>query len=127
MKHEQTLLENITKSRSQAMDAQNSGNTAALGKAESQLGSMLGQLRISMEAYPDLKANTNMAQLMDELSDTENKIMSSRRFYNGQVRDFNTKLEVFPTNMIGSTLKFTKFDFFEIADATERENVQVKF
>jgi LemA protein len=126
MTHERELLENITKARSQAMTAQASGDTAGLASAESMLGGMLGKLQIAVEAYPDLKANTNVAQLMDELSDTENKIQASRRFYNGQVRDFNTKLEVFPTNMVASMLKFTKFDFFEIADASERENVKVE-
>src|SRR3989338_152953 len=127
LSHERGLLENITKSRSQAMEAQKSGSHTDLAKAESMLGNLLGNLRVSIEAYPDLKANTNVAQLMDELSDTENKIMAARRFYNGKTRDFNTKLEVFPTNLIGNTLKFVKFDFFEIADATERENVTVKF
>lgn len=127
MTHERELLENITKARSQAMDAQKSGDTAGLAKAEGALGNMLGSLRVAFEAYPDLKANTNMAQLMDELSDTENKIQASRRFYNGNVRDFNTKLETFPTNMIGGMLGFKKYDFFEIADAAERENVKVSF
>ena len=126
MTHEKDLLENITKARSQAMTAQESGNTAELASAESMLGGMLGKLQIAVEAYPDLKANQNVAQLMDELSDTENKIQASRRFYNGQVRDFNTKMEVFPTNMIAGMLKFTKFEFFEIEDAKERENVEVK-
>ncbi len=127
MTHERELLENITKARSQAMTAQSAGDTAGLAKAESALGGMLGNLRVAFEAYPDLKANTNMAQLMDELSDTENKIQASRRFYNGNVRDFNTKLETFPTNMIGGVLGFKKYDFFEIADAAERENVKVSF
>jgi len=63
---------------------------------------------------------------MDELSDTENKIQASRRFYNGQVRDFNTKIESFPNNMIAGSLKFTKFEFFEVEDAAERQNVEVK-
>ncbi len=127
MTHERTLLENITKARSTAMTAQASGNTTELGKAETALSSMMGSLRVAVEAYPDLKANQNMAQLMDELSDTENKIQASRRFYNGQVRDFNTKMEHFPTNMIASSLNFQKFDFFQISDEKERENVQVKF
>lgn len=127
MQHEKTLLENITKARSTAMNAQEAGNTAELGKAESALGGLLGNLRIAVEAYPDLKANQNMAQLMDELSDTENKIQAARRFYNGMVRDFNTKMEVFPTNLIAGSLKFTKYEFFEIEDKTERENIQVKF
>ncbi len=127
MQHERTLLENITAARSRSMQAEKSGDTKALAQAESTLGGLLGNLRVAFEAYPDLKANQNMAQLMDELSDTENKIQASRRFYNSNVRDFNTALEVFPTNIFGKLLKFTPFDFFEIADAKERENVAVKF
>ena len=125
MQHEKTLLENITKARSNAISAQDAGNTNELALAENQLAGMLGKLQIAVEAYPDLKANQNVAQLMDELSDTENKIQASRRFYNGQVRDFNTKIQVFPTNLIAGMLKFTKFDFFE-ADEKEKENVEVK-
>jgi LemA protein len=90
------------------------------------LGGMLGKLQIAVEAYPDLKANQNVAQLMDELSDTENKIQASRRFYNGMVRDINTKMESFPNNMFVGMLNFKKYDFFEIEDATERENVKVE-
>lgn len=126
MKHEKELLENITKARSQAMSAQASGDQAGLASAESMLGGMLGKLQIAVEAYPDLKANQNVAQLMDELSDTENKIQASRRFYNGQVRDFNTKIEQFPANVIAGMLTFTAFDFFEVDDASERENVTVE-
>lgn len=126
MIHERELLENITKARSSAMSAQEAGNTAEMGKLENQLGNMLGRLQIAVEAYPDLKANTNVAQLMDELSDTENKIQASRRFYNGMVRDFNTKIETFPNNVFAGMLKFTKYNFFEIEDKTERENVEVK-
>lgn len=126
MLHERTLLEDITNARSQAMSAQEAGNTAELAKAESALGGMLGKLQIAVEAYPDLKANQNVAQLIDELSDTENKIQASRRFYNGNVRDFNTKMETFPTNTIAGMLKFTKYTFFEVEDKSERENVEVK-
>ncbi len=127
MTHERELIENVTKFRSQAMDAQASGDNAALGKAESALGSTIGGLRVAFEAYPDLKANTNVAQLMDELSDTENKIQASRRFYNGMVRDFNTKIEKFPNNLLAGMMKFTAFTFFEVEDASERKNVEVKF
>ncbi len=127
MKHERELLENITKARSMAVSAQSAGNTQELAKQESVLGNLLSGLRIAVEAYPDLKANTNMAQLMDELSDTENKIQSSRRFYNGMVRDFNTKVETFPNNVFAGILKFEKFNFFEIEDASERQNVKVQF
>jgi len=126
MTHEKELLENITKARSNAIAAQESGDTAALASAENMLGGMLGKLQIAVEAYPDLKANQNVAQLMDELSDTENKIQASRRFYNGNVRDFNTKLQSFPTNMVGNMLSFKAYEFFEIEDASERENVKVE-
>lgn len=126
MTHERGLLENITKYRSQAMDEQKNGNSAALAKTEGMLGNMLGQLQIAVEAYPDLKANQNVSQLMDELSDTENKIQAARRFYNSQVRDFNTKIETFPNSLIAGMLHFKNFDFFEVEDPKERENVQVK-
>ena len=125
MTHEKDLLENITKARSQAMDAQKGGDTGELAQAENQLGGMLGKLQIAVEAYPDLKANQNVMQLMDELSDTENKIQASRRFYNGMVRDFNTKTETFPNNMVAGMLRFTKFEFFE-ADEAEKKNAEVK-
>jgi len=127
MTHERGLLEQITQYRSKAMDAQASGDKKELARTEGMLGNMLGSLQVAVEAYPDLKANQNVAQLMDELSDTENKIQASRRFYNGQTRDFNTKMEVFPTNLIAGMLKFVKFEFFEIEDNAERANVEVKF
>ncbi len=125
MIHEKTLLENVTKFRADAMSAQVAGDTQAMAVAENKLGGLMRDIKVAMEAYPDLKANQNVMQLMDELSDTENKIQASRRFYNGQVRDFNTKMEVFPSNMIAGMLKFEKFNFFEIEDATEKENVKV--
>lgn len=127
MTHEKALLENITKARSTAMSAQASGNTAGLAAAEQQLGGFLGNLRVAFEAYPDLKANQSMMQLMDQLSDTEDKIQAARRFFNGVVRDFNTKMQVFPTNLIANMLGFKAREFFEIEDAKERENVAVKF
>ncbi len=127
MGHERTLLENITKARAGAMQAMAAGNTAALAKTESELAGMLGKLTVAVEAYPDIKANQNMAQLMDELSDTENKIQASRRFYNGQVRDLNTMIETAPANIVANMFSFAKMDFFEIADATEREHVKVSF
>ncbi|MFA6474931.1 MAG: LemA family protein [Patescibacteria group bacterium] len=127
MTHERTLLENITKARSTAMSAQASGDTAGLAKAEGNLGNLLGNLRVAFEAYPDLKANQTMVQLMDQLADTEDKIQAARRFYNGVVRDFNIKMQVFPSNMVASSLGFKAREFFEIENAAERENVSVKF
>jgi len=126
MKHEKELLENVTKARSNAMAAQEGGSAAELATAEAALGGMLSKLQIAVEAYPDLKANNNVSQLMDELSDTENKIQASRRFYNGMVRDFNTKMESFPNNVFAGMLNFTKYEFFEVEDAKERENVKVE-
>lgn len=125
MTHEKDLLENITKYRAQAVDQQEAGDTAGLAQTESMLGSMLGKLQIAVEAYPDLKANENVSQLMGELSDTENKLSASRRFYNGNVRDFNTKVQMFPTNLIAGMFGFKEYDFFEIEDEAERENPEV--
>ena len=81
------------------------------------------------EAYPDLKANQNFSELQTELSDTENKIQASRRFYNGIVRDFNTKIEQVPTNLVAGMFGFTTRDFFELSEGEEaaREPVAVDF
>ena len=125
MKHESGLLEKITQYRANAIDAQNTNNKTALADAENMLSNALGKLQIAVEAYPDLKANQNVAQLMDELSDTENKIQASRRFYNSQARDFNIKIELFPNSLFAKIFNFVKFDFFEIQDPKERENVKV--
>lgn len=78
------------------------------------------------ESYPELKANTNFLQLQQDLTDTQDKIMAAQRFYNGNVRDFNTKIEVFPTNIYAKQLGFGKFEFIE-AEAGEKENVNVQF
>jgi LemA protein len=123
-KHEQGTLQKVVDARTSAMSQ--SGNVADKAKAENMLSSTLKSIFALSEAYPDLKANQNFAKLQDELSDTENKIQAARRFYNGNVRDFNTKIEVFPNNVIAGMLSFKKYDFFE-ADAAEKENVQVKF
>lgn len=125
MTHERELLQKVTEMRSKAISAQEKGDTKGLAAAEGQLGAMLGQLQIAVEAYPDLKANQNVAQLMDELSDTENKIQASRRFYNSQVRDFNTKIESFPNNLFAGAMNFKAFEFFEVEDVAERKNVTV--
>ncbi len=125
--HEQATFEKVVNARSAAMSAQASGDAEAQGKAENMLSSTLKSIFALAENYPDLKANTNFLELQRELSDTENKIQASRRFYNGNVRDFNTKIEVFPNNMIAGWLKFTSRKFFEIENEVEKENVEVKF
>lgn len=125
--HEKDTLEKVIVARNTAMGAQKSGDAKTQVEAENMLSSTLKSIFALSENYPDLKANSNFVELQRELSDTENKIQASRRFYNGNVRDFNTKLEIFPTNIIGNMLGFKSRDYFEISDEKERENVKVKF
>lgn len=124
--HEQLTLENVIAARNSAM-AVPSSDVAHKIEAENNLSSTLKSIFALSENYPDLKANQNFLELQRELADTEDKIMASRRFYNGNVRDFNTKLQVFPTNLINKILNFTDYKFYELADATQKENVSVKF
>ena len=121
--HEKEVFEKVTQARTQAMNA---GTTAEKAEAENMLSGTLKSLFAVSENYPELKANQNFLELQRELTDTEDKIMASRRFYNGNVRDFNTKLQVFPTNMIAGMLKFSAREFFEM-DEREKENIEVKF
>jgi len=121
--HEKELFEKVTRARTQAMGAQ---NPADKEKAENILSGTLKSLFAVAENYPDLKANQNFLELQRELTDTEDKIQASRRFYNGNVRDFNTKIEVFPNNIFAGILHFAKREFFQ-ADASEKENVKVQF
>jgi LemA protein len=124
-KHEKDTLENVTKARTAAMDATGLTDKA---KSENMLTDALKSLFAVAEAYPDLKANQNFLHLQQELVDTEDKIQASRRFYNGGVRDYNSKLQVFPTNILGSMLGFTNRDFFEVTNQDEVEKpVEVKF
>lgn len=101
----------------------------AMAGAEAALGQSLGKLLAIAENYPDLKANENFLELQRELTDTENKIQASRRFYNGNVRDLGIALESFPANIIGNMFSFTSREFFELGedDAAAREPVAVKF
>ncbi len=121
--HEKETLQKVIEARNVAMQ---SGTVADKAKAENALSQTLRSIFALSESYPDLKANQNFLRLQDELSDTENKIQAARRFYNGNARDFNIKIEVFPNNFFAQMLNFKKFEFFEAA-AGERENVQVKF
>ena len=109
--HESGVFEKVTEARSRAMQA---GTKAEKGEAENALSGTLKSLFAISENYPELKANTNFLELQQELSDTENKIMASRRFYNGNVRDFNTGIQMFPVNLIAGMFKFTKLEFFEL-------------
>lgn len=124
MAHEASVFENVTKARTQAMQATGS----AKADAENQLSGTLKSLFAVAENYPQLKANENFLNLQSELTDTEDKIQAARRFYNGMVRDLNTKVQVFPTNMFANMFGFTKMDFFgnDLTDV-EKAPVQVKF
>lgn len=124
--HEREAFENVTKARAAAMGAQGVEGHA---QAENMLTGALKSLFAVAEAYPDLKANTNFLELQRELSDTENKIMASRRFYNQNVMALNTGLEQFPGNIVGGAFSFKKMDLFELAEGEEaaRQPVKVAF
>ncbi|MFH1461251.1 MAG: LemA family protein [Patescibacteria group bacterium] len=122
--HEMELFEKVTRARTAAMGAQAPVEKA---QAENMLTGALKSLFAVAENYPDLKANQNFLELQKELSDTENKIQAARRFYNGNVRDFNIKIQVFPNNIVAGMLGFKKHDFFETAGEGEREPVKVEF
>ena len=127
-KHEKDVFEDVTKARSAALNAQGVQETA---KAENQFQQTLKSLFAVAESYPQLRASENFQQLQAELTDTEDKVMASRRFYNGVVRDFNTKRKVFPTNIFAGMLGFTKdrefFELDESAYATAAQPVDVTF
>lgn len=124
--HERSAFENVTKARAAAMGA---GSLADKGKAENMLSGALKSLFAVAEAYPDLKANQNFLELQRQLADTEDKLQAARRFYNGNVRDLNTAMQVFPGSLIAGAFHFKQREFFQL-DETEsaaRQPVMVKF
>ena len=124
MKHERGTLEAVTSARSQAMGAKNVADAA---KAEGVLGRALSKFLLTVEAYPDLKANQNFLALQEELSSTENKIAFARQAYNDQVLFFNNKIQMFPSNVIAGMFNFKEHDFFEIEDSAEKAVPKVSF
>lgn len=122
--HESGVFEAVTTARATAMQAT---GTAKAG-AENALSGTLKSLFAVAENYPDLKANQNFLALQNELTDTEDKIQAARRFYNGMVRDLNTKIQTFPTNLMANSFGFQKMDFFgNDLTPVEKQPVQVKF
>lgn len=122
---ESGVLQKVTEARTQAMNA---GTINEKLKDENQLSGALKSLFAVAESYPDLKSNQNFMQLQSDLTDTEDKIQAARRFYNGTVRDYNTKLQVFPTNIFANALGFKTRDFFDIDETgAEGQPVEVKF
>ena len=122
-KHEKSVFENVTKARSAMLSAKNPRQAAA---AENMLAGALKTLFAVAEAYPDLKASDNFKELQEELSDTETKIAASRQFYNSNVMEYNTKIQVFPSMLIARLFNFQKEDFFE-ADEASKAEIKVKF
>jgi len=122
--HEKTAFESVTKARAQALGAQTVKEKEA---ADNMVTSALKSIFAIAEAYPQLRAVESFTKLQDELTDTEDKIQAARRFYNGNVRDLNTKIEQFPGNVIAGVFKFQKMEFFELENEAAKEPVKVTF
>lgn len=122
--HEREVFEKVTEARARAMGAK---SIKEKGEAENFLSDTLKTLFAVAENYPQLKASDNFLELQRELRDTEDKVQAARRFYNGNVRDLNIKIESFPANVIANLFSFKQMELFEIGAAEEREAVKVKF
>ncbi|MEN9993197.1 MAG: hypothetical protein RLY83_767 [Actinomycetota bacterium] len=126
--HEKSVFENVTKARAATVSPDVLAHPAKAAKAEGDLQSTMKSLFAVAEAYPQLQANQNFLSLQQELTDTEDKIMSARRFYNGGVRELNIKVKQFPQVLFVASLGFKPREFFEVADqAAIQEPPQVKF
>ncbi len=124
MQHEKSVLENVTNARAAVSQG---GDPLERAEKENALTSTLKTLFAVAENYPDLKANANFLDLQRELADTENKIQASRRFYNTTIRDFNTKINSFPVNLMAGVLGFKEQKFFEVENEEEKKVVKVEF
>jgi LemA protein len=124
--HEKSTLEEVVSLRNQAQ-AIPSGDVAARGVAEGLLGQALGRVMALAEAYPDLKANQNFAELQTSLETMENELQMARRYYNGAARDLNVKVETFPNNLVAGPFGFSKRPYFEITNEADRAVPTVKF
>ena len=125
--HEKTVFENVTKARAAAVSAGQNGTPQERAVAENQLTAALRTVFAVAENYPQLQAVQEFKDLSENLSATEDKIAFARRFYNGNVRDYNTALQTVPTNILAGMFGFTAEQYFELADATEREVPKVSF
>jgi LemA protein len=122
--HEDKLFRDIAELRAKSIAGGSVGEQSQVGQA---MSAALGRIFAIAEAYPELKADANFRDLQDKLSAIEDEIQLSRRYYNGTVRDFNTKIESFPSNLIANFFHFTKSEFFDIGDAAAREVPKVDF
>lgn len=121
--HEKSLLEDITQKRSEAVKFENLRDKAP---AESDLSGMLKNLFVAVESYPDLKANENFLNLQKQLVEIEDQLQYARRYYNGAVRNYNIRVESFPSNIIAGLLNYKQDNYFEITLATEKATPEVK-
>ena len=117
--HEQAVLEKLTKAR-EAATAHKTDDPARRSEFEESVGRALTAVLARVEAYPDLQASQNFLDLQDELTNTEDRIAASRRFYNGNVRAYNTRVATFPSNVVAAMFGFKAREFFEITDANAR-------
>jgi len=120
MKHERDVLERLTELRSRAEGLRPGSPSSAQLAVEGQLGGLLHTVAMRMEAYPDLKASANTLALQRELANTEDRIAAALRYYNGNVRDLNTKCESFPSNLIAGMFKFELAEFFKLDSPSQR-------
>lgn len=125
--HERQTFEAVTQARSAAMAAAQSGSPEQRAQAETALGGALLNLRAVAEAYPQLQAVQEFKDLSENLRDTEDKIAFARRFYNGNVRDYNTAIQTVPTNILAGMFGFTAEQYFEMTDLAQREAPKVSF
>jgi len=123
--HEKETLDAVIQARTRA--AASTGSPGQQARDEVPFVQALGRLFAVAEAYPELKANQNFIDLQQQLTETENRIQAARRFYNANVREFNTRIEVFPSNLIASMFRFEKAEFFELADEAQRTAPTVSF
>jgi LemA protein len=126
MKHEKEVLEEVTRARTQAVAAQN-GTPGERAAAENVLSGALGRLMAVAESYPDLKASQNFMEFQRALEETENEISLARRYYNGAARNLNIAVESFPSVLIANQFGFSKVEYFEIEDASDRAVPKVSF
>ena len=135
MKHERETLEAVIAARNQAVKATRAAisdpggeeSMASFNRAEGNLGGAMRRMMLLVENYPDLKASQNMLALQEELASTENKVSFARQSYNDAVTAYNTKREVFPTNIVARFFNFGPAVLFEVTDAVEREAPKVQF
>ena len=122
--HEREVLQRLSEARSRAVAS--TGSPASQASAENELVRALRQMLVVVEGYPDLKANQNFLKLQSELVNTEDRIQAARRYFNGNVKDLNNCVQMFPSNLIAQTFGFAEAEYFEIEDTRQREPVQVK-